>query len=451
MACPCPCCGKTGACCVGATCTQETCADCEALGGDWQGYDTECDGTDCPCDPPADHTLCEKCVEGVVTDKCGSGQHCCDGVCQDEPCESVSGLSLFARTDCEDVVRDVLQRTDLGHRVVQVWRKAIGHCGIGDCLRGALELQRLTGELRNDYSGHPVAEFVRPDVTVASDIAPLLLIHVGSNACLPRLVQEWKRSDRTAVLFSNAGAAWYAPLEFSAEDRRILQSMLVPTESAELDLLNERYRMPPEYRAFQFRTLDDREPDKALIDACIAQVPNEPDVWVLASSELVRNAIKAARPKVFTFDATIAHTGKQTGPGIKQSLLEFWLLGQAKSLHAFTVYEWVSNYAVFAAARGNVPIHGSFLRRFEGHWYAANGVGTHLKALLGRMGIHPTKKCSCTKRAAEMDYRGVQWCEDNIDTISGWMESEARKRKLPYMHIAGKALIRMAIRAAKKC
>lgn len=86
MACPCPCCEKTGACCVDGSCTQETCPDCEALGGLWQGYDTECDGSDCPCDPPADHTLCEKCVDGVPEDRCGPGESCCDGVCCDKNC-----------------------------------------------------------------------------------------------------------------------------------------------------------------------------------------------------------------------------------------------------------------------------------------------------------------------------------------------------------------------------
>ncbi len=88
MACPCPCCEKTGACCNDGACTQETCADCESAGGQWQGADTACESGDCPCDPPADHTQCEKCVDGEVVDRCAEGQYCCDGVCQDEPCPS---------------------------------------------------------------------------------------------------------------------------------------------------------------------------------------------------------------------------------------------------------------------------------------------------------------------------------------------------------------------------
>lgn len=447
MACPCPCCGKTGACCADGACTQETCADCEAAGGLWQGYDVACDGVDCPCDPPADHTLCEKCLDGVVVSKCESG-YCCDGVCQAEPCESVSGLSLFSVQDCSGLIAQAFPPF-AGTGITQVWRKALGHCGIGDCLRGALEIQRLTGALQNDYSGHPVEEFVVPGVQVpkeVGDAAPLVLIHAGDQPCLVPIAERWRASGDPCVMFSNAGPAWYRPLTFSRADRACLASMLIPNASAELDLLNERYRMPLAYEAYQFRTDDNRPPDQGLIDVCIAQVPDRTDVWVLASSSVLRDAIKAARPNVFVFEADVAHTGKDSGPGIKQSLLEFWLLGMAKKLHAFSVYEWISNYAVFAAARTRVPIVGTFIKRHGGRWYAANGPGTHLKGLLARIGIQAKPNCSCAKRAAEMDINGPQWCEANIDTISGWLSAEASKRGLPYVHAVGKALVRLAIR-----
>lgn len=81
MPCPCPICQKKGACCYDGTCTEETCADCETLGGLWQGFGTTCDGSDCPCSTPADHNLCEKCVEGAAEPSCPDDQECCDGRC----------------------------------------------------------------------------------------------------------------------------------------------------------------------------------------------------------------------------------------------------------------------------------------------------------------------------------------------------------------------------------
>ena len=54
------------------------------------------------------------------------------------------------------------------------------------------------------------------------------------------------------------------------------------------------------------------------------------------------------------------------------------------------------------------------------------------------------------RRAAEMDARGVEWCEQNIEVIVGWLREEAGKRGLPFVDMAGTALVKLAIRKAKK-
>lgn len=78
------------------------------------------------------------------------------------------------------------------------------------------------------------------------------------------------------------------------------------------------------------------------------------------------------------------------------------------------------------------------------------GPGAELKALLKTIGIVASPNCSCNKRAAIMDEKGCDWCEENIDEIDGWLREEATKRKLPYISLAGKTLIRLAIRRARK-
>lgn len=86
MAC-CSCCEKTGACCNDGVCSEETCADCESAGGVFQGVDTTCAGVgedECPCDPPTDPSICEKCVDGTPTDYCPATDCCTDGTCK--PC-----------------------------------------------------------------------------------------------------------------------------------------------------------------------------------------------------------------------------------------------------------------------------------------------------------------------------------------------------------------------------
>lgn len=77
------------------------------------------------------------------------------------------------------------------------------------------------------------------------------------------------------------------------------------------------------------------------------------------------------------------------------------------------------------------------------------GAGTAMKGMLKRIGITSSPTCKCNARAREMDAKGLQWCRDNIDLISSWLKEEADKRKLPYVEIAGKTLIRLAIRRAE--
>jgi hypothetical protein len=76
--------------------------------------------------------------------------------------------------------------------------------------------------------------------------------------------------------------------------------------------------------------------------------------------------------------------------------------------------------------------------------------GTALKSILDTLGITATPNCSCNARAAEMDARGCDWCEGNIDTVVGWLREEATKRGLPFLDAAGRLLVRRAISNARK-
>ena len=81
---------------------------------------------------------------------------------------------------------------------------------------------------------------------------------------------------------------------------------------------------------------------------------------------------------------------------------------------------------------------------------ATHGPGTELKKLLALVGITATPTCSCNARARTMDANGCDWCEANIDQIVGWLREEAGKRGLPFVDMAGRVLVRRAIRNARK-
>jgi hypothetical protein len=70
--------------------------------------------------------------------------------------------------------------------------------------------------------------------------------------------------------------------------------------------------------------------------------------------------------------------------------------------------------------------------------------------LLSRIGITATPNCSCNARARIMDAKGIEWCERNVDTIVGWLREEAEKRRLPFVDLAGRLLVKRAIANAKR-
>lgn len=83
--------------------------------------------------------------------------------------------------------------------------------------------------------------------------------------------------------------------------------------------------------------------------------------------------------------------------------------------------------------------------------YAPNpGPGTELKAMLSTMGIHASPTCKCNKMARQMDEWGPEEAMKHIEEIVDVMEETAKKRGLPFIRTAGRALVRMACWKAKR-
>ena len=66
------------------------------------------------------------------------------------------------------------------------------------------------------------------------------------------------------------------------------------------------------------------------------------------------------------------------------------------------------------------------------------------------MNIKANPNCSCNAKAKTMNKNGVNWCKDNKDTIIGWLEEEAKKRKLPFIRYGAKKILDLAIYRAEK-
>lgn len=79
-----------------------------------------------------------------------------------------------------------------------------------------------------------------------------------------------------------------------------------------------------------------------------------------------------------------------------------------------------------------------------------HGPGTVLSQMIKSLGIVMTEGCSCRRHAIQMNEKGNDWCEANINTILGWLREESKKRKLPFVDAIGKLMIHRAIKKSKK-
>lgn len=79
-----------------------------------------------------------------------------------------------------------------------------------------------------------------------------------------------------------------------------------------------------------------------------------------------------------------------------------------------------------------------------------NGPGTVLSKMIKSLGIVMTDSCSCRRHAIEMNSRGNDWCEQNIDTVVGWLRDEAKRRNLPFVDMIGKIMVNRAVKKSRK-
>lgn len=82
--------------------------------------------------------------------------------------------------------------------------------------------------------------------------------------------------------------------------------------------------------------------------------------------------------------------------------------------------------------------------------YANAGPGSCLHRILARFGVSFSRQCKCRNRIRQMNRWGCDGCEEHIEEIVGWLREEATARGLPYLDLAGRMLVRLAIRNARK-
>ena len=78
------------------------------------------------------------------------------------------------------------------------------------------------------------------------------------------------------------------------------------------------------------------------------------------------------------------------------------------------------------------------------------GPGTVLSTMIKSLGIQMSDSCSCRRHALTMNEKGNDWCEQNLDTVVGWLREEATRRGLPFVDMIGRVMVNRAVKKSRK-
>lgn len=92
-------------------------------------------------------------------------------------------------------------------------------------------------------------------------------------------------------------------------------------------------------------------------------------------------------------------------------------------------------------------LRNMFPKTLEEH---PNGAGTILSGMISSLGIKSTPNCSCRQHAIEMNEKGPDWCEQNLDQILGWLKEESTKRGMPFIETIAKIMVMKAIKKSRR-
>ena len=79
-----------------------------------------------------------------------------------------------------------------------------------------------------------------------------------------------------------------------------------------------------------------------------------------------------------------------------------------------------------------------------------NGPGSILSGMIASIGIKASPNCSCKRHAIEMNEKGPDWCEQNMDTILSWLKEESTKRRLPFVESVARLIVQRAINTSRR-
>jgi len=294
-----------------------------------------------------------------------------------------------------------LTNTNL-HTIVQVYQYDYVNKkspGLGDFLRGSFYLMQLSRILnvsfKMDISNHPISEFIindgkrlginykniqfvvgmnRPEISY--------LINPPNNTYFDvnfanKIIRELNKSNAQIVgLFTNAFPIYYNFLDYG---RNFIKSQLMPNKKM-TDYVNNAFTnlnlKPNTYAVIHIRTGDEYlSTDRKKSPPCtnqiiniINKIKNPAKKYLILSDNNALKLILKRIPNFYVYMHNIEHLGgeinyNKSSDGIKNTLLEFYLMTYSNSILSLSIYDHISGFSRYCSEVYNIPFRNIQIKK----------------------------------------------------------------------------------------
>jgi hypothetical protein len=297
-----------------------------------------------------------------------------------------------------------LTNTNL-HTIVQVYQYDFVNGkspGLEDFLRGSFYLMQLSGMLKAnfkiDISNHPMSEFIindgksvdinyenivfvhghnRPDIEhIPLSITPQNNRYINIDLANSIIKELNKNNDKIVGLFTSAFPIYY---NFSDYGRNFIKSQLMPnkTMSDYMDKAFNRLRLKPNtYGVIHIRTGDEYLTTNKKIEPpflnkilyIINKINTPTKKYLILSDNQELKLILRKTPNFYVYIHPIEHLGGEinsikNSDGIKNTLLEFYLMSYSNSILSLSVYEHLSGFSKYCSEIYNIPFNNIRIKK----------------------------------------------------------------------------------------
>lgn len=263
--------------------------------------------------------------------------------------------------------------------------------GLGDFLRGSFYLMQLARILNVDFkmdiSNHPISEFIinngtsadinynniefifghnRPE-TISYSVNPRMNMYFDVNFANEIIRRLNKKRSRMIGLFTNAFPIYY---KFADYGRNYIKSQLMPNQTMK-DYIDRAFDtldlQPNTYAVIHIRTGDEYltathaklPPFTDKILNIIHKMKNPTKKYLILSDNDALKSLLKKIPNFYVYMHKIEHLGGDINhhkkpEGIKNSLLEFYLMSYSNSILALTAYDHISGFSRYCSEIYNI-------------------------------------------------------------------------------------------------